>query len=312
MTEHDKARVFAVRALSSNGLLDPLGERTYSFDFENGTTRTSEGTWRVGFAAMDCAPRGNTQTCRGLSGEDPGVGNALTDTFVIVQLEGSWEVLDIEGNMPDEERERVIGFSLAERDEPSHWEMVAVSTDSLEGEGEGFSITVNPLWVGPYPTETLGSVCTVSAQDDQGEEIAQDVFYIEPPQREFERAGGVTGLGIRGAEGAEEADVSCRQYTGRGWEIASDPEIVRAPDGVSRVTAELVWRGDKGFTTGAVCRATLVDEDGNEVWKGSAKIHQLWRPNELKNYPYRAQVYLSPRGEPVDAKAIGRFNCESV
>jgi len=312
-TEQDKARVFAVRALAANGLLDPLGERTYSFDFENGTTRTSEGTWRVGFAAMDCAPRGNTQTCRGLSGEDPEVGNALTDTFVIMQLEGgSWEVLDIEGNMPDEERERVIGFSLAERDEPSHWEMLAVSTKSLEGEGEGFSITVHPLWVGPYPTKALGSVCTVSAQDDQGKEIAQDVFYIEPPQREFERTGGAMGLGIRGAEGAEEADVSCRQYTGRGWEIASDPEIVRAPDGVSGVTAELVWRGDKGFTTGAVCRATLVDEDGNEVWKGSGIVRPLWRPNELRDYPYRAQVFVSSRGEPVDAKAIGQFNCESV
>jgi hypothetical protein len=313
MTAQEKAEVFAFRALASRGLMDPFGKRSYGFTYREDTTQTPDGAWRVGFAAMDCAPRGNTQTCRGLSGEDPELGNALTDTFVIVQLEGgSWEVVDVEGNMLDEERGRVIGFTLSERDEPSHWETPAVSTRSLEGEGEGFSATALPLWVGPYPTKAPGSACMISAKDEHGNQVAQQVFYLEPPQREFERAGWAMGRGIEDAEGAEQADVSCRQYTGPGWEIASDPEIVGNSGDVSGVTAEIVWRGDEGFTTAAVCRATLVDEAGDEVWEGSGRVEPLWRPNELKDYPYRTEVFVPTRGESGHAQAIGEFRCESV
>lgn len=312
-TEQEQAEIFAFRALAATELMDPFGKRTYGFTYRDDTTETPEGAWRVGFAAMDCAPQGNTQTCRGLSGEDPELGNALTDTFVIVQLEaGSWEVVDVEGNMLDEERNRVIGFTLAERDEPSHWEMPAVSARSLEGEGEGFSVTALPLWVGPYPTKAPGSVCTISATDGQGNQVGQQVFYLEPPRREFERGGWVMGRGVQGAEGAEEADVTCHQYTGAGWDVASDPELVREADGsVVGVVADLVWRGGKGFTSSASCRASLLDGEGAVVWEGTGRVESLLRSGELKDYPYRTQALITTKGERVEAESVGDFSCRS-
>jgi hypothetical protein len=84
------------------------------------------------------------------------------------------------------------------------------------------------------------------------------------------------------------------------------------PGQVSGVIAELTWRGGEGFTTAAVCRVTLVDEAGDEVWEGFGRVDPLWRPNELEDYPYRAEVRVSIRGESVNAQAIGEFTCKSV
>ncbi|MDQ3660664.1 MAG: hypothetical protein M3454_06315 [Actinomycetota bacterium] len=81
---------------------------------------------------------------------------------------------------------------------------------------------------------------------------------------------------------------------------------------VSGITAELVWRGKEGFTAAALCRATLVDETGDEVWEGSGKVLPLWRPNELKNYPYRTELRVTARGGPVDAQGLGDFSCRTL
>jgi hypothetical protein len=311
VTARQRAEVFAFRALAATGLMDPFGKRSYNFTYEDDTTATSEGGWRIGFAASDCEPRGGVHTCRGLSGEHPETGNALADTFVVVEPnEGVWRVVDVEGNILDEERDRVVGYDLPDRDEPSHWEFPVVS---LRSPDEGFSVTMLPLWVGPYPTESPGSVCTIEARDGQGEMVGERViFYEEPPNREFERAGWVMSRGVPGANGAEAVDVGCRQYTGLGWEVPSDPEIVGSPGEVSGVTAKLVWRGDEGFTTAAICRATLQDEDGEVMWEGSGRVEPLWRQSELKGYPYRTVVFITTRGESVDAEEIGEFSCRSL
>jgi hypothetical protein len=311
MTEQEKAEVFAFRALAATGLMDPFGKRSYNFTYEDDTTDTPQGGWRVGFAASDCRPRHGGHSCRGVSGEHPETGNALADTFVVVELNGGvWRVVDVEGNMFDEERDRVVGYGLPDRDEPSHWELPVVS---LRSPDEGFSLTMLPLWVGPYPTKAPGSVCTIEAGDGQGKTVGDDVvFYQEPPQREFQRAGWVMGKGVPGVKGAETVDVQCRQYTGSGWEIAFNPELVGRPGEVVGVAAELVWRGDEGFTSAAVCRATLVDEAGAVVWEGSGRVEPLWRPGELKDYPYRTDVFLTTRGKSVEAEEVGEFSCRSV
>jgi hypothetical protein len=305
MTEKEKAEVFAFRALAATGLLRPVAERTYLWTYTDDTTQTNDG-WSVGFVASTCT----LSTCQAL--EDEGAATADADTFVFVALrDDDWHVVDVQGNILGDERKRVVGFSLPERDEPSHWEFPVVSTRSLD---EGFSVTMLPLWVGHYPTSAPGSVCRIQPLNENGDRAGPPtVFYEEPPRREFERAGTVHGRGVPGATRAETVDVECRQYTGPGWEVASDPKVVGSPGDVSGVTAELVWRGDEGFTTAAVCRATLVDEDGEFVWDGSRRVEPLWRPNELKekNYPYRTEVFV-PTGGSVNAQRVGKFTCKSL
>jgi len=309
--EQQRAEVFAIRAVADTGLMDPFGKRSYSFTDSDDTNQTADG-WRVGFAAGDCAPRGNSFGCHGLSGEDPDTGNTLADTFAVVELnQGAWRVVDVEGNILDEERDRVVGYQLPDRVEPSHWEVPAVSP--RQGADEGLSVTMRPLWVGPYPTNAPGSVCTLEPRDGEGKALGDGaVFYYEPPQRELERAGWVHTRGAGSEQRAENVQVECRQYTGLGWEVASGPDIVGGPGRVSGVIAELVWRGDEGFTAAALCRATLVDETGEVVWEGSSKVLPLWRPNELRDYPYRTDVHLTARGGPVDAQGLGDFSCRSV
>jgi|GEM_PF-1612631 len=308
LTEQEQAEVFAFRALADTGLMNPFGKRSYNFTYLDDTTQTDDG-WRVGFAASDCEPRDETFTCRGLSGEGSD-GNALTDTFMIIALhEGQWHVVDVEGNMLADERERVVGYTLPQREEPSHWEFPAVGVWPSD---DGVFIEMVALWVGAYPTTAPGSVCEVQALNGNDVPVGEPrLSYEEPPNRSFERAGGVRGTEIEPSSDVERVVVVCRQYTGRGWEVASDPQIVGSPGQVSGAAAKLTWRGDEGITTAAVCRATLVDEAGDEVWEGSGRVEPLWRPNELKDYPYHAEVFVSTRGEPVDAEAVGEFTCQS-
>lgn len=312
MTEQQRAEVFAFRALAATGLMDPFGKRSLNWTYEDDTVQTPRGSWRISFAASDCAPRGGHFTCRGLSGDDPETGNALADTFLVVALnESVWNVVDIEGNILEEERDRVVGYQLPDRVEPSHWEVPAVRHSQQPD--EGLSVTMLPLWVGPYPTNAPGSVCNIELRDGESKALGDGgAFYYESPQREFERAGWVSTRGIESPGRVEGVQVDCRQYTGPGWEISSDPEILGAPGMVSGIIAELVWRGDEGFTAPALCRATLVDEAGEVVWEGSSSVLELWRPNELKNYPYRTDVHVTVRGEPVDAQRLGDFSCRSL
>lgn len=308
VSQQTQAEIFAFRALAAIELMDPYGKRSYNWTYDEDTTRTDAG-WQVGFAASDCEPRDKSQTCTGLSGEDPELGNAITDTFVTVALdERVWTVVDVEGNMLAEERERVIGYSLPQEQEPSHWDFAAVGM--WEGE---FGLAMTPIWVGPYPTQAPGSVCEVQWVDASGDPLGKpSSFYQEPPRRPFERGGWVRGGGGEKPKGdAADAAVTCEQYTGEGWEVASQPQVVGTPGEVTGVTAELVWHGDEGFTTGAVCTASLQDADGETVWDGSGSVTPLWRPGDMKRYPYRTDVFVSTRGESVDAERIGDFECES-
>jgi hypothetical protein len=225
MSEQEQAEVFAFRALAATGLMNPFGKRSYNFTYEDYTTRTDKG-WRIGFAASDCQPRevdaGYSFTCTGLSGEHPETGNALADTFLTVRLKNKeWAVVGVEGNMLDHERNRVIGYKVAQREEPSHWEFPAVGSWPI---GRGVSFAAMALWVGPYPTSAPGSVCELRASDTPLEDLGGSRrFYQEPPNREFERAGWIRGIDeIRVGENAEIV-VHCHQYTGRGSQVASGP-----------------------------------------------------------------------------------------
>jgi len=317
MTEQEQAEIFAFRALAATELMNPFGKRSYNFTYEPDTTETSTG-WRIGFAASDCEPRQGSDgfysfTCRGLSREDPQSGNALADTFVTVTLaDNHWTVTDVEGNMLEEEINRVVGYSLPRRTEPSHWEFPATGVSPTGEEGQ-LSVEMMALWVGPYPTKAGGSVCQLSVVDSGGKVVDRaNPMYQEPPNRPFERAGWISGSGIKMDPRIDRGVVHCQQYTGAGWDVASEPELVRDKGGaVVGVTAELIWRGDEGFTTSAQCRAKLVDDDNAVVWEGGGHVMALWRPGELKDYPYRAQAFITTRGEQVAAASIGDFACRS-
>ncbi|HEV2754384.1 MAG TPA: hypothetical protein VG318_01230 [Actinomycetota bacterium] len=308
--EEFRAEIFAFRALAATGLMDPLSSRTYNWTYDDDTA-FEDGRWSVGFAASDCAPKGSGQTCTGLSGEDPELGNARTDTFVVVALEdGTWRVVAVEGNMLPEERERLIGFSLPDRRERSHWDFASTALLRMGGEA---SADLTPIWVGPYPTRAPGSVCELQLVDGEGEPVGRpEVFYQEPPDREFERGGWVHGRGVGDARGAADAVVECRPRTGPGWKLAAPPAMQGEPGAVFGVSFELVWRGGKGFTAPAVCEATLVDESGEVVWEGSRRMEALWRPGELKHYPYEGSLVVDTRGRMIDAVAVGETSCRSL
>ena len=210
--------------------------------------------------------------------------------------------------MLDDERERVVGYTLPQREEPSHWEFPAVGVWPSD---DGVFIEMVALWVGAYPTTAPGSVCEVQALNGNDVPVGEPrLSYEEPPNRSFERAGGVRGTEIEPSSNVERVVVVCRQYTGRGWEVASDPQIVGSPGQVSGAAAKLTWRGDEGITTAAVAQPWWT-KPATRCGKASEESSRCGRPNELKDYPYHAEVFVSTRGEPVDAEAVGEFTCQS-
>lgn len=213
MTQQEQAEVFAFRALAATGLMNPYGKRSYNFTYEDDTTRTSNG-WRVGFAASDCEPEQTGEsysfTCRGLSGDDPELGNAITDTWITVALgQGDWRVVKVEGNMLDGEVERVLGYEMPQRDEPSHWEFPAVAIWPMNGET---AVEMMALWVGPYPTSAPGSECAMQGITADGEIFGErSRFFEKPPRRPFDRAGWIRATSVESSPDLARMVVKCRQ-----------------------------------------------------------------------------------------------------
>lgn len=309
--EQRRAEVFAFRAMVATGLMEPLAARTFLFTDEEYTERKG-AAWVIGFTASDCAPRGSSQTCRPIYGETDEAEMPVPDTYVEVGLEnGRWEVVGIDGPMLDEERERLTAYSRPDQEEPSHWEFTAGATTHF---GESGWTDMHGFWVGPYPTSAPGSICEARYVDEDGTEIGERwVIYREAPQRELEISGGVTGTDAPVSPAVADVEVHCRQYTGPAWEITEGPELSRLDDGeVVGVGATVTWRGPEGFTSPVKCEATLVDEEGKIVWEGSGRLEALWRPNELKNYPYEAEVFVHTGRRSVEADEIGDFACDSL
>lgn len=260
-----RAEIFAFRAVAAVGLMDPYGTHTYNWTYRDDTTETTDG-WRIGFAASDCAPRGNVQTCRGLSGEDPELGNALTDTYVSVTLaEGTWQVVGMEGNVRPGDSERIVGYNLPDVSGPSHWEVPVVSTGGFEG-GSGY--TMLPLWVGPFPTRAPVSTCVAEALDGSGQVVATERFDMEPPDREFERGGGVHGRGFEDVQGEmTDVEVSCEQKEGEGE--ANGPQRIEASDAPistgGYVFSDLFFQTDRSFDPSRTERISLHGGIGFEV-----------------------------------------------
>ncbi|MGH2808251.1 MAG: hypothetical protein ACRDKT_13360 [Actinomycetota bacterium] len=306
--DETQAEIFAFRALAETGVMQPYGEHTYTFTYRDDAIH-EDGVWRVGFAAADCAPRGSSQTCRGLSGDDPR-GNPGTDVYAVVAREDkTWTVVGLEGNVLPEHRDAVVGYSLRQHREASHWEFPAVG---IAPGLDGTHVAMWALWVGPFPTEAPGSACELRTYDSDGSLVEKRrLIYQEPPNRAFEVGAWVSGTDA-GDVDAVSGNVTCKQYVGSGWRVISEPELVIESDGrVVGATAELRWGGPTGFTTAAVCRAEFVDADGDVVYEGRGRIEPLWRPGDLRNHPYVETVFITTRGRRINAERVERLRCVS-
>ena len=295
--EQTRAEIFAFRALARNGLMDPVGRRTYNWTYEEDTTRTEMG-WLVGFAASDCAPRGSSHTCRGLSGEDPALGNAISDTWLEVGLvDRHWEVLGIGGNITADDQ-RVVGFSLPDKREPSHWDFASLGLWDR-------SLLMTPIWVGPYPTSALGSVCSVASN---GKTV--DVFYVDAPNRPFEVGGWVRGSRLpRGLH--SKPQVSCVQYAGGGWVVEAEPRLVEGVGDIQGVEATLSWHGDRRFTAPVECRASLVNENDEVIWEDFERRPGLWPPPDPADYPYEMEIFINAADGIAEA-SLKSFRCRTL
>jgi hypothetical protein len=310
MSEREQAEVFAFRAVAATGLMNPFGSRSFGFTYRDDTTRTDIG-WRIGFAAMDCEPKGDAHTCRGLSGDDPSNGNALTDTYVTVALDnGAWTVTAVDGNVLDEERAPLVGFSLPEREEPSHWEFPAVDA-WLGSSGTATGYAAVALWVGPYPTEARGSVCEVRAAAADGADLGLlQRWYLEPPARSFERGGWLRGGEFSDTPDAmTTASVTCQQYTGRGWNVIG-AELERQDGEVVGVRIDLEWQGEGGITGPAECEVEVLNESNEIVWRGRGRAEALWPLPSADKYPYRGHVLIPrPVDNPPGSDHLGSYTC---
>jgi hypothetical protein len=312
ISEEQQADIFAFRAVAAVGLMNPHGERVLTFTYADDTTRTSDG-WKVGFAAADCQSRDGVSTCRGLSGEDPETGNAITDTYVAVTSDGSaWTVTDVTGNILPEEHDRLVGYTLPIKSEPSHWEFPAIDT-SQEGRDVGYATFA--LWAGPYPTMARGSVCDVRALDAGGNDLGSSAaFYEEAPNREFERAGWELSAGIKSPPaGITAVTVRCVPYIGDGWAVASTPTVVRDGDVVVGVEVRLEWHGDPSITTPAVCHVVVADATGATAWTAAGRVEQMWPVPDPADYPYATRAFIvRPPDAPNDAGDVKSLTCTSL
>ena len=304
MSEQFRAEIFAHRAVARNGLMGPYLPRSYNWTEEE-PSQTQDG-WKVGFAVSDCVPKGGAFTCKGLSGEDPQTGNALANAFLTVEVSNDeWEVVQVEGNVRPEERERLLGYSLKDREEAPHWEFSAVGVWNSE------YAEAMPLWVGPFPTDAPGSACRTTYFDENGTQVGVSRFYQAPPQRYHERGGWIHGgLGDPPEEDFVSADVRCEQHRAGEWEPEGSPSIVGEPGDVHGVAQKLQWHGEERITAAASCRANLVDEEGQVVWEGKTLVRALSGP-EMDDYPYETVAAMTTGG-PVDAQAVGAFECETL
>jgi hypothetical protein len=111
----------------------------------------------------------------------------------------------------DPERDRVIGYTSAQREEPSHWEFPAVSTWPT---GHGVSFEAMALWVGPYPSSAPGSVCELRTKNAPLETLRDSRrFNVGRPNREFERAGWSRWIDEIRVGDNTEITVHCHQRT---------------------------------------------------------------------------------------------------
>ena len=113
------------------------------------------------------------------------------------------------------------------------------------------------------------------------------------------------------AMGKRLADMDCVGDAVSGWELASQPDAVTEGRDIIGISAELVWRGDEGVSTGTRCSAALLDEDQEVAFEGSVVIEPPG-PSDSDGPPYRTEVHIPFGGERffgVENYYVDGFEC---
>lgn len=267
MSEKDEAEIFAFRAVARSGLMSPYGDPSYVFTYADDTTSSSDGAWRVGFVRSDCAPEeGNPDprfACTTDVERESLASDELpqADVFIVVRSDGeSWTVLDAEGNVTEEDRSQLRGFTLPHTPEPSQWDFSAVDIFTL---GDRALIDSFPLWVGAIPSEAAGSMCALTVFDDENKVTFSREFIEAPPPADGGRGGGLRGLENRPASETATATVECEQLVepdeltneeARPYEPDPEREVTILPDGPRYAVAKGTFDDSWGEYSGTEWR----------------------------------------------------------
>ena len=191
-----------------------------------------------------------------------------------------------------------------------HWEFSVRPLPPSEGERR---FEAQQSWVGPIPYEGNGTVCQFIAFDSAGNVTHRDEpFYVADPREDWERSGGARGMSL--PTESDDVEVTCEPYSGGGFEVVGEPELVVPPGPERSVlgTAKLRWNEPKLQTASFWCDVSLFDAKGELVRQSVAGPNgAFWPPGDFKGLPpYIQRVHFmfrlrSDAPEPVRAE----MNC---
>lgn len=288
--ESDQAAVFAIRALASAGLMDPLG-LLYTFT----RVTADDGDWLVAFGGGRCGvyeeAEGRVETCKPLTGEDR-LGNAKEDSWLrVAASQGSWNVVSVDGNFPEKARGELLAFSLPDVVEDPHWEYPTVTVDEPSAErggadGEGLQVRGVKAWVGPIPYGGPGTRCQLIGLDANGEVVFTDFSHYEPAAREeWERRGSILSTGMPGGLEIVGARMDCAPYEGRGWTATNVELDARSASTQVIVKTEIEWKDEPLLFAASRCTARVFDESGGLLGDTSLQTGHFWPPSSLEKEP---------------------------
>ncbi len=299
-TEQDQAEVFAIRALAANDLYDPLGTL---YGFRDDVQRT-EGGWRIGFSASKCTPR----TCTAMSGTDES-GHGLVDSWLRVALKDShWTVTGVEGNFDEAATSSLSGYSRPQTAEPPHWEYPQVSISGpTDGPKGSIDFSAAQIWVGPMPSDAIGTACWPEGLNDKDEVVYRDHgSYQPPPRHDTNRGDAIFVTGMPG-EGVVEVRMTCFPYTGPAWKVVSGPVLTTVSQSVF-ATLRVTWTGEPMSGQMGGCRVRLINENGDVIGTGREAL-QIWPASQsTTRIPVRFRVPMANPEEVVDSEVDCSLN----
>lgn len=234
-----QAATYAIRAIASAGLLDPLGQY-YSYK----SVVSLEDRWVVSFASSTCYRDEHIETCDPNTDTD-GDGYGETDAWLEIAIDqGDFFVTSAFGRFSDEDRSRLAAYREPAVVEPAHLEWPTVRLDVEEGE-RFLRLRAANLWAGFIDDDVVWAVCRTIGYDDQGNVVYEDERALAHRARgEDSRSGGLFGSGVPSDRGITRAEIPCENWeeNRETWYVArADVSWTKKDPRHVLVSAELRW-----------------------------------------------------------------------